>query len=108
MLYEEFMVPCAKAVRTRVADGEGGWTTAWAEGEEFVAAIVKDSSANVLIAEAQGVTGVYTVVTPKDTPLTFHEAFTRLSDGKSFRISTTARRAWPRSSSASTAPRNGS
>ena len=85
-LYETFMTPCTLMERTRVQDGEGGWTTQWVPGASFDAAIVLDSALNALIAEAQGVTGTYTVTAARDAGLGFHTAFARDSDGKTFRI----------------------
>lgn len=85
-LIEAFKVPCVLMERVRVPDGEGGWTTGWTEGAGFNAAIVLDSSINAKIAEAQGVTGVYTVTTDRSATLSFHDAFKRLKDSKTFRI----------------------
>lgn len=85
-LFESFMVPCQLVEKTRVPDGEGGWITAWADGPEFNAAIVLDSTIEARTAEAEGVTGVYTVTVPKNVSLEFHDAFRRLSDGQVFRV----------------------
>lgn len=85
-LFEDFKVPCTLLERRRVPDGEGGWATVWADGPKFNAAIVLDSSMNGRIAEAQGVTGVYTVTTDPNATLSFHDAFRRDDDGKVFRV----------------------
>ena len=85
-LYETFMVPCTLVEKARVPDGEGGWTTAWSDGAGFEAAIVLASSIDARVAEAQGVTGVYTVTTARDVAMGFHDAFRRDSDGKTFRV----------------------
>ena len=85
-LFELFKTKCTKMVKARVPDGEGGWTVGWAEGGGFRAAIVLDSSTNARIAEAEGVTGLYTVTADKGTGLGFHDAFRRDSDGKTFRV----------------------
>lgn len=85
-LIDSFKVPCTLVEKTRVPDGEGGWTTAWADGVGFEAAIVLDSSINARIAEAEGVTGVYTVTTDRNVALDFHDAFRRDSDGQVFRV----------------------
>ena len=47
--------------KKRVPDGEGGFTTDWAEGVQFKAAISFDSSMQARTAEKQGVTSLYTV-----------------------------------------------
>lgn len=85
-LFDAFKVPCTRMERGRVPDGEGGWTTGWAPAGAFQAAIVLESAIPARIAEAQGVTGVYTVTTDRGLNLPFHAAFVRDSDGRSFRI----------------------
>ena len=85
-LIDAFKEPCTLQERVRVPDGEGGLVTRWSDGPSFNAAIVLDSSMNARIAEAEGVTGVYTVTTDRNVPMVFHDAFRRDSDGKVFRI----------------------
>ena len=85
-LYEEFMTPCTIMVRTRTPDGAGGWSTAWDDGETFDAAIVRNSGASDRIAEKLEATGDYTVTVGRDVALAFHQAFKRVSDGKTFRV----------------------
>lgn len=85
-LIDAFKVPCTLVEKTRVSDGEGGWTTAWTDGIGFEAAIVLDSSINARIAEAEGVTGVYTVTTDRNVELDFHDVFRRDSDGQVLRV----------------------
>ena len=74
--------------RTIVEDGYGGYMTVWANGVKFNAAMSVDNSTQGLTARAQGVTAVYTVLTPKSMNLQFHDVFRRLSDGKIFRVKT--------------------
>ena len=85
-LFEAFKTDCVLLERTRVADGEGGWTTAWTDSIPFRAAIVLASGINARIAEQQGVTGVYTVTADPNVQLEFHDAFRRSSDGQVFRV----------------------
>lgn len=85
-LLAEAMTECRFLNRSRVADGEGGYSLVWTEGDAFNAAIVLDSSMQAKIAEAQGVTAVYTVTTDKSLVLEFHEVFRRVSDGMVFRV----------------------
>lgn len=80
-----FQNKCVLMERTREPDGAGGWSVAWAEGAEFDAAIVLDTSMQSRIAEKEGVTSVYTVTTRRANPLSFHDVFKRLSDGAIFR-----------------------
>lgn len=88
-LIDAFKVPCTLVERTRIPDGEGGWTTRWVDGPKFDAAIVLDSSATARIAEAEGVTSLYTVTVERNVQLDFHDAFRRDSDGQVFRITKT-------------------
>ena len=85
-LFETFMVPCTRVSRVRVPDGEGGWTATWSDSSGFMAAIVLDSTIGARTAEAEGVTGVYTVTTERGAGLAFHDAFRRDSDGATFRV----------------------
>ena len=85
-LLTDAFTPCVILDKTTTADGYGGVTTTWADGAEFNAAIVLDSSIQALQAMQQGVTGVYTVTTEKSIVLMFHDVFRRESDGKVFRV----------------------
>ena len=76
---------CVLMEKKRMSDGAGGWLVEWAEGAEFDAAIVLDTSMQSRIAEKEGVTSVYTVTTRRSTPLSFHDAFKRSKDGVIFR-----------------------
>lgn len=72
--------------KVRIPDGEGGFVTTWKDGARFKSAITFDASLSARIAEAQGVKNVYTVTTRKNTVLSFHDVFKRVSDGKVFRV----------------------
>ena len=72
--------------KKRIPDGEGGFTTDWADGVQFKAAISFDSSMEARTAEKQGVTSLYTVTVPLNCKLEYHDSFKRLRDGKVFRV----------------------
>lgn len=81
------MTECVILKQTRTPDGAGGYYTKWAEdGEPFKAAITFDNSIQARVAEAQGVTSLYTVTTSRDKVLMFHNVLKRLSDGKILRV----------------------
>lgn len=82
--YQEYEV-LNKAI---VADGEGGQITVWTPGLRFMAAVTLDDTTEMLIAQAQGVKGAYSVTTRKSTRLPYHTVFRRVSDGKTYRIVT--------------------
>lgn len=85
-LLSENMQECVFLNKTITADGYGGYITNWSEGAEFLAAIIFDTSIQARIAEQQGVTSRYTVTTPKELTLEYHDVFKRLKDGKIFRV----------------------
>ena len=72
--------------KKRIPDGEGGFTTDWADGVQFKAAISFDSSMEARTAEKQGVTSLYTITTPKNANLQYHDVLRRVRDGKVFRV----------------------
>lgn len=84
-LLEEAMEDCIFLDKHRVPDGYGGYTTEWIEGASFRAAIVFDSSMQARVADKEGVTSLYTVTTPRNLTLEYHDVFKRLRDGKIFR-----------------------
>lgn len=85
-LIDAFKGPCVVMNEAEVPDGEGGFTTAWQEGADFEAAVVKDTSLEARIAEKDGLANTYTVTTSANAPLEFHDVFKRKSDGQVFRV----------------------
>lgn len=85
-LVDAFKETCTLMQRTRSSDGEGGYSSAWAAGAEFQAAIVMDTTLQARTAEKEGMTAVYTVTADKSVSLGFHDVFRRNSDGKTFRV----------------------
>lgn len=72
--------------KTRVPDGEGGYTTVWTEGAEIYANARFDTSMQARIGEAQGVTALYTITTRKAVTLEYHDVIKRVRDNKIFRV----------------------
>lgn len=72
--------------KTRVPDGEGGYTTVWTEGAEFSANARFDTSMQARIGAAQGVKSMYTIITRKAVTLVVNDVIKRARDGKIFRI----------------------
>lgn len=77
---------CVMMDKTTILDDMGGFTRRWVEGAPFKAAIVKDSSMAARVAEKEGVTELYTITVDKGITLEFHDAFKRVKDGATFRI----------------------
>ena len=85
-LIDCMMVPCVFMVPVRTPDGSGGHTTTWEDGEPIRAAFTRDTSTESRIAEAAGTVDVYTVTVSRSVHLAYHAVIKRLSDGKTFRI----------------------
>lgn len=85
-LLSDAMTTCVILNKQTEADGYGGYITTWADGAEFKAAIVLDSSMEARIGEKQGVTALYTVTTSRALNLQYHDVFRRVDDGKIFRV----------------------
>lgn len=80
--YEDFTV-MNKSV---IDDGYGGTTTVWSDGATIQGAIVFDSSTQMKVAQAMGVTSAYTLTVRKTIELDFHTVIKRQRDGKIFRL----------------------
>lgn len=80
--YESF------TIMNKVTDNDsyGGVVTTWTEGAEIQGALVLNSSTQAMIAQAMGVTSVYTLTTTKDVELWFHDVIKRASNGEVFRV----------------------
>lgn len=85
-LMKDFSEACTLLEKTRVPDGEGGWSTAWVDGMQFEAAITYDTTIQARVAESDGMKATYTVTTDKGTKLDFHDVFRRNRDGQVFRV----------------------
>ena len=80
------MEDCTILDKRTSPDGYGGTTTQWVDGAPIKAAVVLDNSIQAKVAEASGVTGLYTVTTSKVLNLQYHDVFRRERDGKIFRV----------------------
>lgn len=85
-LMNDFLEECTLVEKTKVPDGEGGWTIRWVDGMDFQAAITYDTTIQARVAESEGMMATYTVTTPKEMQLDFHDVFRRKRDGQIFRV----------------------
>ena len=85
-LIDCMMESCVFMVQKRTPDGSGGYKPEWTEGEPFRAAIIRDTSTEARVAEAAGTVDMYTVSVSRSVHLKYHAVIKRLSDGKTFRI----------------------
>ena len=85
-LIDDFKVTCTLLEKSRVPDGEGGWTVKWVDGMKFQAAIVHNTTIEARVAEKEGMASTFTVTTEKNMGLDFHDVFRRETDGDIFRV----------------------
>ena len=85
-LLNDYMSTCTLIDKIRVPDGMGGYTVEWHDGAQIECAIRFDNSMQARVAEKQGVTSLYTIVTKKNINLQYHDVLRREEDGKIFRV----------------------
>ena len=90
-LLESTMEECRILNHIRADDPYGSVVDTWEDGAKFNAAIIKNSTIEATIAERQGITEIFTVVTRKDFELDYHDVFRRLSDGQLFRVTSASK-----------------
>lgn len=82
----EAMESCILLDKQSSTDEYGGFINTWVEGAQFQAAITFDSSIQAKAAMVQGVNSLYTVTTPRNLTLHYHDVFRRVRDNKLFRV----------------------
>lgn len=89
-LWESMQEPCVRVTKTQTADGLGGHYTEWNEDtdSDLMAAIIQDSSNEMLIAEQQGARTIYTITTASS--IYYNSYIRRVRDGQLFKIVTDA------------------
>lgn len=85
-LLDEYMTTCTLLDKVTRPDGMGGYIVEWQDGAQIECAIRFDNSMQARIAEKQGVTALYTIVTKKNINLPYHTVLRRKNDGKIFRV----------------------
>lgn len=85
-LLTQMMDDCQILNHVRTDDPVGGYRETWEPGAMFKAAIAKNTSAEQLVAEQQGVNEAFTVVVEKSFSLDYHDVFKRLKDDAIFRV----------------------
>ena len=85
-LLNDFARPCVLMEKTRVPDGEGGYTLDWSEGATFQNYQALDTSMEARRAEKQGVTSVYSVLVDKAVPIEYGDYFKEKESGTVYRV----------------------
>lgn len=90
-LIDDYAVECVMLDRVTAPDGEGGVIKQWIEGAKFTAAITRESSSQVRIAESQGFKNSYRITSQDNVTLDAGDVFKRVEDGKTFRVTSDSR-----------------
>lgn len=78
--------------KTHIRDAEGNPVVTWTESEAtFKAALRFDNSVQAKRAQAEGVEDLYTIITDKRISLEFNDVVKRLTDGTTYRITTSGK-----------------
>lgn len=75
---------------SQVDDGYGGIARMWTDGATIKGVMRYDSSTQMKVAQAMGVTAAYTFIVKKNIALDFHTVLRRESDKKIFRLTNNA------------------
>lgn len=82
-----------------VSDGQGGFDIQWVDGAVIDCSVSREDSTEARIAAHQGVKNLYTITTRKSVVLMYNDVVRRMSDGKTFRVTSDgAENATPNSS----------
>ena len=85
-LLSDFARTCVLMEKTRVPDGEGGYTIDWAEGATFQNYQALDTSMEARRAEKEGVTSVYSALVGKALPIEYGDYFKDTETGLTYRV----------------------
>lgn len=79
---EDFII----LTKTYVDDGLGGFVPKYVEGVTIQGAMAFTNSMQTRLAQAQGVSSVYSLITEKNIVLEYHDVLKRKRDNKIFRV----------------------
>lgn len=82
--FEDFVI----LDKRTVPDGYGGVITTYVDGASIRGAIVYDGSTQAKVAQAMGVTSLYTLTVKKEIVLDYHDVLRRERDKQIFRLTT--------------------
>ena len=85
-LLNDFARPCVLMEKTRIPDGEGGYTIDWTEGVSFKNYQALDTSMEARRAEKEGVTSVYSALVDKALPIEYGDYFKDTETGLTYRV----------------------
>ena len=85
-LLSDFARSCVLMEKTRVEDGEGGYTLDWKDGVSFQNYQALDTSMEARRAEKEGVTSVYSALVGKALPIEYGDYFKDAETGLTYRV----------------------
>ena len=85
-LLNDFARLCVLMEKTRVPDGEGGYTLDWTDGVSFKNYQALDTSMEARRAEKEGVTSVYSALVDKAVPIEYGDYFKEKESGTVYRV----------------------
>ena len=85
-LLSDFGKICVFKEKTRVPDGEGGYTIDWTDGATFQNYQALDTSMEARRAEKEGVTSVYSALVDKALPIEYGDYFKDTETGLTYRV----------------------
>ena len=85
-LLSQAMEKCYIMDKTTASDGRGGTIDIYKKGAEIMVAFSFDNSTQARIAEQEGVTNRFKLVTKKAINLQYHDVLKRDRDNKIFRV----------------------
>lgn len=85
-LMDAYKDECVLLTKTRIPDGQGGYSMGYTDGITFSPAWEYESAPEMLVAEKEGVSRVYRLYVDKALDLEEHEVFRRIKDGQVFRV----------------------
>ena len=85
-LLSYFERSCVLMEKTRIHDGEGGYTLDWKDGVSFQNYQALDTSMEARRAEKEGVTSVYSALVDKALPIEYGDYFKDTETGLTYRV----------------------
>ena len=85
-LLSYFERSCVLMEKTRIHDGEGGYTLDWKDGVMFQNYQALDTSMEARRAEKEGVTSVYSALVDKALPIEYGDYFKDTETGMTYRV----------------------
>lgn len=85
-LLDDFARPCVLLKKICTPGSEGGGTTEWIEGAEFMNYQALDTSAEARRAEKDGVTSLYSGLVDRSVSIKYNDYFRDKESGETFRV----------------------